>query len=49
MIENETGLKLKCFRSDNCGEYYDKQFKEYCALNGIRREFTIPRIPHIMV
>ncbi|KAI0500779.1 hypothetical protein KFK09_018996 [Dendrobium nobile] len=40
-----TCLKLKCLRLDNGGEYHDKKFKEYCALNGIRHEFTIPRTP----
>ena len=44
-VETETGLKLKCLRSDNGGEYIDRGFKEYCATNGIRIEKTIPRTP----
>ena len=31
LVENETGLKLKCLRSDNGGEYCSKEFEEYCA------------------
>ena len=45
MVETETGLRLKCLRSDNGGEYIDRGFKEYCAANGIRMEKTIPRTP----
>ena len=45
MIETETSLKVKCFRSDNGGEYIDGGFSEYCAAQGIRMEKTIPRIP----
>ena len=44
-VETEIGLKLKCLRSDNGGEYIDEGFKEYCATNGIRMEKTIPRTP----
>jgi len=28
MVETESGLKLKCLRSDNGGEYIDGGFKE---------------------
>jgi Integrase core domain/GAG-pre-integrase domain len=45
LVENETGLKLKCLRSDNGGEYCSKEFDEYCAVNGIRREKIVPRTP----
>ena len=41
-VEIETGLKLKCLRSDNGGEYIDRGFKEYCATNAIKMEKTIP-------
>lgn len=34
-VKNETGLKLKCLRLDNGGEY-DGEFKRYCQTNGIR-------------
>ena len=45
MVETEIGLKVKCFRSDNGGEYIDGGFSEYCAARGIRMEMTIPRTP----
>ena len=31
MVETETGLKVKCLRSDNGGEYMDGRFSEYCT------------------
>ena len=43
--ENETGLKLKCLRSDNGGEYCSDEFEKYCAMNGIKRQKTVPRNP----
>ena len=45
MIEIETGLKVKCLRSNNGGKYIDRGFSEYCAAQGIRIEKTIPRTP----
>ena len=45
MVETETCLKVKCLRSDNGGEYIDGGFSEYCAVQGIRMEKTIPRTP----
>ena len=45
MVEMETGLKVKCLRSDNGGEYIDGGFNEYCATHGIKMEKTIPRTP----
>ena len=29
MVETKTGLKVKCLRSDNGGEYIDGGFSEY--------------------
>ena len=45
MFETETGLKVKCLRSDNEGEYIDGGFSEYCAAQEIMMEKTIPEIP----
>jgi transposase InsO family protein len=45
MVETETGLKLKCLRSDNGGEYEDGGFKQFCVANGIRMEKTILGTP----
>ena len=46
MVETKTGLKVKCLRSDNGGEYINGGFSEYCTAQGIRMEKTIPRTPH---
>ena len=45
MVETETGLKVKCLRSDNGREYIDGGFNEYCAAQGIKMEKTIPGTP----
>ena len=45
LVENETGKRLKCLRSDNGGEDYSKEFDSYCSYNGIHREKTFPRTP----
>ena len=45
LVEIETGLKVKCLRSDNGGEYIDEGFSDYCAAQGIRMEKTIPGTP----
>jgi hypothetical protein len=42
LIENETGKSLKCLRSDNGGEYCNKEFDDYYSYHGIRREKTVP-------
>ena len=45
LVEIETGLKVKCLRSDNGGEYIDEGFSEYCVTQKIRMEKTIPGTP----
>ena len=42
MVDTEKGLKVKCLRSENGGEYINGGFSEYYATNGIRMEKTIP-------
>ncbi|RVW12443.1 Retrovirus-related Pol polyprotein from transposon TNT 1-94 [Vitis vinifera] len=39
------GLKVKCLRSNNGGEYIDGGFGEYCVAQGIRMEKTILGTP----
>ena len=39
------GRKVKCLRTDNGTEYTNKEFLRYCEEHGIRRHFTVPRIP----
>ncbi|GKV15798.1 hypothetical protein SLEP1_g26549 [Rubroshorea leprosula] len=45
MVERETGLKLKCLRTDNGGEYTSKEFRDYCLKHGIRHEKAVPGTP----
>lgn len=45
LVENETGNKLKCLRSDNGGEYCIKDFDNYYSYNGIHRQKTVPGTP----
>ena len=45
MVETETGLRVKCLRSNNRGEYIDGGFSEYCTAHGIKMEKTIPGAP----
>ncbi|KAL4572640.1 hypothetical protein LXL04_019420 [Taraxacum kok-saghyz] len=45
IVENEKNLKIKCFRSDNGGEYSSNEFVDYCAENGIRMMKTVPENP----
>jgi len=40
LVENETGKRLKCLRSDNGDEYCSKEFDRYYSENGICREKT---------
>ena len=37
-----TGKWIKILRSDNGGEYINKDFTKFCAREGIRREWTAP-------
>ncbi|KAL2226309.1 UNVERIFIED_CONTAM: Retrovirus-related Pol polyprotein from transposon TNT 1-94 [Sesamum indicum] len=45
LVENETGLQVKCLRSDNDGEYSNEGIKNYCTDHGIRMQKTIPGTP----
>ena len=44
-VENQTERKIKCLRSDNGTEYTDSRFMELCEQHGIKRHFTIRKIP----
>ena len=41
-VENQTGLKVKCLRSDNGGEYDKSEFKAFCVVERIRLMRTVP-------
>jgi len=45
LVENETRKRLKCLRSDNGGEYCNKEIGRYCSENVIHREKTVPGTP----
>ena len=45
LVENQIGRKIKVQRSDNGGEYVDREFVNFCASEGICREFTDPYTP----
>jgi transposase InsO family protein len=44
-VENQTGKKIIVLRSNNGGEYTSKEFMDFCAREGIRREFIVPYSP----
>jgi hypothetical protein len=44
-VENQTGKKIRVLRWDNGGEYTSKEFMDFCAGEGIRRELTVPYNP----
>ena len=43
--ENESGMRIQRFRSDNGGEYTSHQFRDYLAEHGIRHETPPPYSP----
>jgi transposase InsO family protein len=45
LVENQTGKKIKVLRLDNGGEYTSKEFMDFCAGEGIRRELIVPYNP----
>lgn len=45
VVEKETGEKIITFRTDRGGEFFSKEFNEYCELAGIKRHLTAPYTP----
>jgi transposase InsO family protein len=45
LVENQTGKKIIVLRTDNGVEYTSKEFMDFCAGEGIRRELTVPYNP----
>jgi transposase InsO family protein len=44
-VENQTGNKIRVLRSNNGGEYTSKEFMDFSAGEGIRRELIVPYNP----
>nr|GEV05728.1 hypothetical protein [Tanacetum cinerariifolium] len=44
-IKNLKDLKVKIIRSDNGGEFRNKEMDEFCSRKGIKREFSNARTP----
>ena len=44
-VENLSGKKIKVLRTDNRGEYTSNEFKDFCKVEGIKRELTTPYTP----
>lgn len=42
MVERQTGLKIKCLRSDNGGEYVNFRFSGFLNKEGIIHQTTVP-------
>ena len=44
-VEKELGMKIKCLRSDNGGEFTSSEFDMYYANKGIQRHLSTARTP----
>lgn len=44
-VEKQTGLVIKCLRTDRGGEYNSNEFKEFCREHGIKRQLTTAFTP----
>jgi len=45
MVENQLGKSIKCFRSDNGGEYTSNEFELFLKEHGIIHQTTVPYSP----
>nr|GEU75544.1 ribonuclease H-like domain, reverse transcriptase, RNA-dependent DNA polymerase [Tanacetum cinerariifolium] len=48
-IENLVDKKVKVIRSDNGTEFKKSVLNDFCAMKGIKREFSIARTPRVLV
>nr|GEY24877.1 hypothetical protein [Tanacetum cinerariifolium] len=44
-LENQLSLKVKVIRSDNGIEFKNSDINLFCGIKGIKREFSVPKIP----
>jgi hypothetical protein len=40
-VENQTGKKVKCLKTDNGIKYTNDKFRDFCEQYGIKRHFTV--------
>jgi len=45
LFKKESRKKIKGLRSDNGGEYVSQEFKDFCVMEGIKRELMAPHNP----
>jgi len=45
LVENQTGKKIKIFRSNSSGEYISNEFIDFCKKEGIKKETIVPYNP----
>lgn len=45
LVEKETGLFIKCLRTDRGGEFNSEEFNNFCKQNGIKRQLTAAYTP----
>jgi len=45
LVENESGCHITSLRYDNGGEFCSKEFNNFCAKHGIKRQYTTPYTP----
>ena len=45
MAENESGMKIKCLRSDNGGQFTSNDFNYFCEGHEIKRQFSAAKTP----
>lgn len=44
-VENQTGRRIKCIRTDNAAEYRGGDFASIIKRSGIKHEFSVPHTP----
>ncbi|KAL6319939.1 hypothetical protein AAG906_037015 [Vitis piasezkii] len=45
MVEKETGLFVKCFRTDRGGEFNSNELNDFCKQSGIKKQLTTAYTP----
>nr|GEY56359.1 hypothetical protein [Tanacetum cinerariifolium] len=48
-LENQLSLRVKVIRSDNGTEFKNYDLNQFCGIKGIKREFSVPRTPQVLV